>query len=79
MSVFIKKGHFCIIQKKPHEIQEHFMYRGYSIISQSPSSQEEFDKNNALSNYLVNIKFLGCSYSDQINDKCKVMDHSIFS
>lgn len=77
MSIFIKNGHFCVVQKNPVEIPEHYMHRGYAIISQKPSTQEEFDKYVTLSNYLNNIKFLGCMYEDSINNACKEMEEMI--
>ena len=77
MSIFIKRGHFCVVQKNPTEIQERYMHRGYAVISKYSLTQEEFDKNVLLSNYLNNIKFLGCSYTNPINTLCKDMDNNI--
>lgn len=79
MSIFMKNGHFCVVKKNPVEIPEHYVHRGYAIISQKPTTQEEFDKYESLSNYLNNIKFLGCSYDDSINTACKKMDEAITS
>ena len=79
MSIFIKNGHFCVVQKNPIEIPEHYMHRGYAIISQKPNTQEECDKYVTLSNYLNNIKFLGCEYTDSINNVCKAMDENMTS
>ena len=64
MSVFIKDGFFCVINKNPIEIPEHFSYRGYAIISSKPSNQEEFDKYSKLSNYVINTKFYECNYNN---------------
>lgn len=79
MSVFIKKGHFCVIQKNPVEIPEQYVHRGYSIISQYPQNQSEFDKYVNTSNFLNNIKFLGCSYCKKIDDLCIKMEENIFN
>lgn len=79
MSVFIKNGFFCIVQRNPNEIQEHFMHRGYAIVSQHPTSQPEFDKNVLLSNYFNNIKFLGCKYGESIHKLCREMASKMLS
>lgn len=79
MSIFMKNGHFCVVQKNPVEIPEQYTHRGYAIISKKPTTQEEFDKYVTLSNYLNNIKFLGCTYVDSINDACKEMDENMTS
>jgi hypothetical protein len=77
MSIFIKKGHFCLVQKNSNEIQEHFVHRGFAIVSKCPTTREEFDKNVLLSNYLSNIKFMGCSYADSVNVLCKEMEKNL--
>ena len=77
MSIFIKNGHFCIVQKNLSEIQERYMYRGYAIVSKQPKTQQEFDKYTLLSNYLSNIKFLGCYYTNSINKLCEELDNNI--
>lgn len=74
MSVFIKKGHFCIVQNHTSEIPEKYFFRGYAIISNFPENQKEFDKYENLSNYLNNMKFLGCSYDNKINEDCRQME-----
>lgn len=77
MSVFIKNGHFCFVQKNPNEISECYIHRGFSIVSKIPTTQQEFDRYELLSNYLGNIKFLGCSYTKKINEDCKNMDENL--
>ena len=77
MSVFIKDGNFCIIPTNLYEIPERNTYRGYAIISQKPTNQNEFDKYYGLSNYLLNIKFLKCVYDDNIKNKCNEMEKNI--
>ena len=79
MSVCIKRGHFCIIEENATETPEQFAYRCYAITSGKPTTQSEYDRLVNLSNHLVNIKFLGCSYSKEINDTCAHMDNDIFS
>lgn len=73
MSVFIHKRNFCIIQQNSDEIPEHFMYRGFLIVRQKTKSYNDFKEFERLSNYVINIKFLHCSYSDNINEKCKML------
>ena len=73
MSVFMHKRNFCIIQQNPDEIPEYFAYRGYLLVRQQPKTCEEFDEFVRLSNYVINIKFLHCFYSDDINEKCKML------
>jgi hypothetical protein len=77
MSIFIKQGHFCIVQKNNIEVQEIYIYRGYAIISQFPKKQEEYDKYQNLSRYLVNIKFLKCYYNEKIEEECKKIDKNL--
>lgn len=77
MSVFIKNGSFCVVEKNPNEIYEHYIHRGFAIVSKKPSNQKEFDDYCKLSNYLINIKFLGCKYNDVINRECNAMDGNI--
>lgn len=77
MSVFIKKGNFCVVKKNSSEIPEKLFYRGYAIVSSSPKTQKDFDKCEKLSNYLSNIKFLGCSYDDEITKECHQMEEKL--
>lgn len=79
MSICIKHGHFCIVEKNPTEIPEQYTYRCYAITSGYPTTQIEYDKLVNLSNHLVNIKFLGCTYFEEINEECKQMDKNIFA
>jgi len=78
MSVFIKNGYFCIINKNQTEIQENYVHRGYAVVSQQPKNQLAFDKYLLLSNYLSNYIFLRCSYTPNINKECKMMNEKIF-
>ncbi len=70
MSIFIKNGCFCLIEKNPYEVNECYNYRGNIIVSQKPINQKEFDNCVKLSNYISNMKFLGCNYSEQIETEC---------
>lgn len=79
MSVFVKNRYFCIISKNPSEIMEHFNFRGYAVISAQPKNRSDFDKYIRLSNYLRNIKFLGCSYSDKVNTLCQELECKMYS
>jgi hypothetical protein len=74
---FIKKSNFCIIPNIS-EFPEQQSYVGYAIVSQHPKTTEEFDKLLILSNYLLNINYLKCSYSQKINDQCKKIHDQIF-
>lgn len=67
--VFIKKGNFCIIEHPENEIPERFIFRGYAIVSQYPDNQKQFDYLSKLSNLLINNKFLGCSYGEELDQK----------
>ncbi len=79
MSICLKHGHFCFVEKNPAEIPEWFTYRCYAITSGCPKTQSEYDKLINLSNHLINIKFLGCTYSNKINDECAQIDKNIFA
>jgi hypothetical protein len=71
MSIFIKNGCFCLVEKNPNEVNECYIYRGNIIVSNKPSNQKEFDNYSKLSNYICNMKFLGCHYSKEIENECK--------
>ena len=79
MTVFIKNGHFCIIDKLPYEIPEHLAHRGYAVATMLPNDKNEYDKYVALSKFLINMKFLGCQYTNEIREQCKFMDQKISS
>jgi len=77
MSIFIKKGSFCIIPRDPAEVYERYMYRGYAIISNNPSNKERYNLMEKLSRYSSNIKYLSCVYSKTIHEQCKEIDENI--
>jgi len=70
MSIFIKDGYFSFIEKNQNEIPERYFYRGNAIINKKPMNNDEYEKSILISNYLSNIKFLGCSYSEKIHKLC---------
>jgi hypothetical protein len=73
MSIFIKNGYFCLVERNQHEVPECYNYRGNLIVNQQPKNQKEFDNYIKLSNYSSNMKFLGCRYSKQIENDCNKM------
>lgn len=79
MSVFIKRGYFCVVPRETNEIRERYIFRGYTIISQRPKTQSEFDKTVRLSRYLNNITFLGCQYIDSIMEDCEYLKNLLFN
>ena len=70
MSVFIKNGYFSFVEQNSNEIPERYFYRGYAIVNKRPMNNDEYERSVVLSNYLSNIKFLGCSYSEKIHVLC---------
>lgn len=79
MVAFIKRGHFCIVERDDAENLEKYMHRGYLIISQLPQTQVDFDKLVKLSRYANNIKFLRCAYTEKINQQCKRLENNLFN
>lgn len=77
MSIFIKNNHFCLVKQNSAEILENFIHRGYAIISQSPKNQDEYNKYVRLSNYLINQKYLGCSYDEKTKADCLEMEKTM--
>lgn len=79
MSMFIKKGHFCIVPHEDSESYERYMARGYAIISQYPKTLINFQRIEQLSRYLDNIKYLGCIYNKNIHDECVKLEKRIYN
>lgn len=78
MSVFMKNGNFCIVQKDESEIPENYFYRGYFIVSNNPQTQKEFDRLTTLSKYSSNIHHNKCEYSNDIHIVCSELESNIF-
>jgi len=76
---FIKDGQFCCVPIDMNNTPEQQSFKGYAIVSQKPKNMEDFDKNELLSKYLLNIKYLHCSYSKNINEQCLKMLDDIYA
>lgn len=74
MGLFIKSGYFCVIPKENDETMEMHIFRGMCVISQKPNCQSDYDKWVNLSYHKSNNKFLGCSYTQSINEQCDNMN-----
>lgn len=78
MSVFLKHGKFCIIEKNPNEILEKFVSRGYFVVSQNITSNTEYDEYVIYSNIFVNMKYDKCGYNATIMNKTMDMMKNIY-
>lgn len=79
MSMFVKKGYFCIIPHEVSESHERYMTRGYAVISQYPKTFANFQKAIKLSRFVDNIKYLGCIYDKNIHEDCMEMEKKIYT
>lgn len=71
--LFIKNGYYCIIEKNKLEIMEHFIERGYFIVSQKPISSENYNNIITYSNIYINNKYFKCEYDDIVMNKLNSM------
>jgi len=76
MSVFIKDGYICKIDKEEEEENETFYKRGWFMVSQKPS---QLDYNLIKKYYKIwkNIKDYECVYSDEIMEKIENIEKNI--
>lgn len=79
MSMFIKKGYFCVIPHENSESYEQYMLRGYAVVSQYPKTLANFQKALKLSRFVNNIKYLGCVYDKNTHETCAEMETKIYS
>ena len=77
MSIFIKQGYVCKLEKDINEFDEHFQTRGLFLVSQKPTNQMEYQKAILFSRIYANYKFLGCIYDDQIMNELFIMENKL--
>nr|QBK88845.1 MAG: hypothetical protein LCMiAC01_05270 [Mimivirus LCMiAC01] len=74
MNIFEKKGHLVQVAPDNGEPLEHYIERGYFIVSQQPSIKKEYDTSVLFSRLYINTKYKKCGYSDTITIKLKLME-----
>ena len=75
---FIKNGSFCCVPISDHLTLEQQSLKGYAMVSQYPKNNDEYNENEQLSKYLINIKYLHCMYSKNINERCDKLFENVF-
>lgn len=66
---FRKNGYICVIEKDEHEPMQYYIERGYYVCDQKPHNKREYDKAVRNSRIMINIKYLGASYSKEVMDE----------
>ena len=62
----LKHNKFLFINKNPNENDTFYEFRKKIIINRNINNEEELNNSIILSNYCSNIKFLNCSYDENI-------------
>lgn len=78
MSIFIKDGYLCIINKDKEEETEHFYTKGWFIVSQK-SNEEEYTSLYKYYNLWRNNKYYKCSYSQDIMNILEDIEKKIWT
>ena len=76
---FSKEGYICYVEQFKNEPFEHFMDRGYFIVSQKPQTRKEYDDVLRLSRLYINILVNGCKYDDEVMKKIEGMMDKILT
>lgn len=78
MSIFEKNGVICSINRVENEADDIFSDRGWFVVSQNPTTEEDLKKYIKYSVLWSNIKQYNCSYSNDIMDKLKKMEENLW-
>ena len=71
MSLFIKKGKFCIITRDIFEPREKLNQRGWFSINRRILSKYEYTEVVKLSHVYINNKYYKCKYDNKLMEKIK--------
>ena len=60
--IFAKTGNVCVVFPEEGEPEDHFLERGWFIISQEPKTSKEKEEALKFSRLWINYKHLNCTY-----------------
>jgi hypothetical protein len=66
-------GFLCCLTKDLGESTEHYVQRGYFVVSQKPQTEEEYDDAVLFSRIYIHVKHKGCEYDESIMKKLDSM------
>lgn len=69
MSIFIKDGYICWLDKEQYEPMEHFMERGNFVVSLKPENINSYNDAANYSRVIINVKYNGAKYNDDVMNK----------
>jgi|SaaInlStandDraft_3_1057020.scaffolds.fasta_scaffold24773_2 hypothetical protein len=72
--IFEKDGQFHIINKNEFEDNPDFFLRGWLIAKQHPETKKDYDLMVLYSKLYLNYKIKGCTYTDDIMKKIKLVE-----
>ncbi len=74
---FEYKGLLYIIPYLPYECDDVYYQRAWFVVKQQPNNEKEFNEAIYLSKLWCNIKYLDCTYDDDIMNKIKKLEDNI--
>lgn len=77
-NIKIKHNKFLFINKNPNENDNFYEFRKKIIINNNINNEDDFNNLIMLSNYCSNIKYLNCSYNEEIMKEYNNINNLIF-
>ena len=74
----LKHNKFLFINKNPNENNKFYEFRKKIVISKNINNEDDFINSIIFSNYCSNIKYLNCSYNENIMNDYNLTIENIF-
>lgn len=76
--VFQKRGFACYVNQESGEPYEHFLERGFFVVSQKIENEKDYDEANKFSKIYMNVKMNRCEYSPEVMNKLAEFEKLFF-